>query len=406
MVHSVAIIGGGFSGLMVLTHLVREASQPLQIDWYEPSGDWGRGTAYGKSELLHLLNVRANRMGAFAGQPEGFWEWLKIQPGNIYRADDFVPRPVYGEYLQSILQETLALAQQKDIAVTQHARAIMRYAEVQKSNALVLACGTPPPRSFKVKGDAARYLADPWRKEWPEVCNAKCIGIIGTGLTAVDVILSLQKRGFQGRITAMSRHGWWPLEHRITGALPAIDWLEVVPKTALGLLTTIRREVKKQGAWHEVIDSLRPVTQALWQRLPVEEKRKALRRLFTLWNIHRHRMAPEIGEQLRALQASGKLHTVAGEIRSLDTDDFDLLINCTGPDFTLARTQHPLLRDLLDHGLITPDAVGLGMLPDLAKRIYPMGALTIGTYFESFAIPELRDQARDVAQAILQKETV
>lgn len=395
--NSVAIVGGGFSGLMVLTHLVRGAARPLQIDWYEPGGDWGRGTAYGKSEQIHLLNVRANRMGAFAGEPQGFWEWLQPQNGNRYAAEDFVPRPIYGDYLQSILHETLALAAQKNIAVTQHQIAITSYEQIAESDAIVLACGTPPPREFLVKG--AEYLGDPWRKEWPDVSAAKNIGIIGTGLTAVDVMLSLKARGFAGKITAISRHGWLPQEHRTLGELPKIDWLSIAPNTALGLLVAIKREVKKHGVWHEVIDSLRPVTQALWQRLPVNEKQKALRRLFALWNIHRHRMAPEIGESVRAIAPE----IIAADIRTYDTSMFDIIINCTGPDFALAKTKHPLLRDLLERGLIEPDEVGLGMLPDASQKIYPLGALTIGTYFESFAIPELREQCKTVAQQILQK---
>lgn len=397
--NSVSIVGGGFSGLMVLAHLVREASQPIAIDWYELSGDWGRGTAYGKSEQIHLLNVRANRMGAFAGQPQGFWEWLQQQNSNRYTAEDFVPRPIYGDYLQSILHTTLALAAQKNITVTQHQQAVTSYEQIAESDAIVLACGTPPPREFAVQGDAARYLADPWRKEWPDISTAKNIGIIGTGLTAVDVMLSLKARGFAGKITAISRHGWLPQEHRELGALPKIDWLSIAPNTALGLLVAIKREVKKYGAWHEVIDSLRPATQALWQRLPVKEKQKVLRRLFALWNVHRHRMAPEIGESVRAIAPE----IIAADIRHYDTSVFDMIINCTGPDFTLAKTKHPLLRDMLEHGLIVPDEVGLGMLPDPSQKIYPLGALTIGTYFESFAIPELREQCKTVTQQILQK---
>jgi uncharacterized NAD(P)/FAD-binding protein YdhS len=397
--HSIEIVGGGFSGLMVLTHLVRESTHPLQINWCEPSGDWGLGTAYGKSEQIHLLNVRANRMGAFAGQPQGFWEWLEQQSGNHYAAEDFVPRPIYGDYLQSILRGTLALAAQKNIVVMQRQQAITSYKKIAESDAIVLACGTPPPREFAIKGDASRYLADPWRKEWPDLSAAKNIGIIGTGLTAVDVMLSLKARGFSGRITAISRHGWLPQEHHEMGVLPKIDWLNIAPNSALGLLVAIKNEVKKHGTWHEVIDSLRPVTQALWQRLPVAEKQKVLRRLFALWNIHRHRMAPEIGASVRAIAPE----IIAADIRTYDTSVFDVIINCTGPDFALAKTKHPLLRDLLERGLIVPDEVGLGMLPDPAQKIYPLGALTIGTYFESFAIPELREQCKTVAQQILQK---
>jgi len=412
----IAIIGGGFSGLMVATHLVREATQPLTIDWYDATGDWGRGVAYGASELVHLLNVRAKNMGAFAAEPLGFWHWLEAQPENIYTPDDFVPRPVYGAYLQTILQKTLALARAKDIALQQHCKAVSSAAELGDYAALVLACGTPPPRLFTV-AEGASYLPNPWdttlwQAEMAALTPQSRVIIIGTGLTAVDRILSLEAAGFRGQITAISRHGWWPQAHRATPPLPytAPDWLAVTAPTAYELLRRLRQEVAALGSWHEVVDSLRPVTTALWQRLPLREKRKILNRLLTLWNIHRHRMAPEIAEKLSLLQKEGRLTTFADGVQAIDPHgvrlhngevyEAALVINCTGPDFNLTRTTQPLLRELLRSGAIAPDAVGMGMAMPCHAAIFPVGALTVGSYFESFAIPELREQASTTALGI------
>jgi uncharacterized NAD(P)/FAD-binding protein YdhS len=70
------------------------------------------------------------------------------------------------------------------------------------------------------------------------------------------------------------------------------------PLTTLALLRTLRLEIKHceaaGGDWRSVIDGLRPQVQALWQALPLQEKRRFLRHLRPYWEVHRHRAAPPV----------------------------------------------------------------------------------------------------------------
>jgi fatty acid desaturase len=59
-------------------------------------------------------------------------------------------------------------------------------------------------------------------------------------------------------------------------------------------------------------DGLRPHLPALWNRLPPEEKSRFLRHVRPYWDVHRHRMAPEIARRIADLQQSGHLSILAG----------------------------------------------------------------------------------------------
>lgn len=390
------------------------------------------GTAYGKAEENHLLNVRADRMGAIAGKPDGFWQWLQMRPdAQQYQASDFLPRKLYGQYLQSLMQETMIEAKAKRITIKQHIKEVKNLEELGNADAAVLATGNLPPRQFTIKGNADAYIADGWETPLPDdlshLPEDSRIGIIGTGLTAVDKALSLKARGYKGIICMFSRNGRLPQAHG--AAEPVADWSwltqpEKAPRTAVGLLKEFRQKVKEaKDNWRGVVDAVRPITQQLWKQLPPGEKMQFMRRLFNAWNTHRHRMAPQIAEQLAQWQAEGKLEIMAASLGGLQGNDqgievsyrnkagnthrqqVAMLINCTGPEYNLSKSNNPLLRDLLDKKVVRLDETGLGFALDekgaAAEGIYPIGTLTVGTYFETTAVPELRDQVKQVATAVL-----
>ncbi|MEJ7618700.1 MAG: FAD/NAD(P)-binding protein [Pyrinomonadaceae bacterium] len=108
---TIAIIGGGLSGTLVAAHLLARKlmsdarRRPLRVVLIERAADQlGRGVAYGTSDRVHLLNVPACNMSAFADEPDHFLRWCDRRGISITR-DTFVPRMIYGEYLPDVLQE-------------------------------------------------------------------------------------------------------------------------------------------------------------------------------------------------------------------------------------------------------------------------------------------------------------
>jgi uncharacterized NAD(P)/FAD-binding protein YdhS len=87
------------------------------------------------------------------------------------------------------------------------------------------------------------------------------------------------------------------------------------------------------------------------------------------------------------------------------------VINCTGPDTDLARVNDPLVQALRRAGLIRPDALGLGLDTDErgrllhadgrpSKRLFLVGPLRKGQLWENTAVPELREEARRLAELL------
>jgi uncharacterized NAD(P)/FAD-binding protein YdhS len=472
---SVGVVGGGFSGTLLIANLVKMLDGPVTIEWFDESGTIGTGVAYGTQDSCHLLNVPAGRMGAFTGDPAGFYHWLQSENGKASAAvlypqkeikeESFLPRVLYAAHLRHIRDELLQTAQEKNITIHIHAAQVtdarQHEAEPRRLvlcfekegaaretvvDSVVLATGNMPPRHFTFQPGMIRgvrhYVADVWKRDkdtiFPEKVNQLSadsdIVIIGTGLTMVDTVLTLRKYGFKGTITALSRHGWLPMPHAPAKPYPRWEWTLLpsdAPQNALGMLRRLRKEVKKAGAagydWRSVIDSLRPVTQTLWQRLGRKEKRKFLNRLFTLWNIHRHRMAPEIHAELRTMQQSGALKIVPGRIYYVGSDEdgltvayrkrganrvetirATLVLNCTGPEYDIAASSHQLLKNLRDRELITVGPLRMGVeitangsaKGKAPETIFPMGTLLIGEQFECTAVPELREQAHSIAGAV------
>ena len=121
--------------------------------------------------------------------------------------------------------------------------------------------------------------------------------------------------------------------------------------------------------------------------------------------------------------ADGRLEVVAGRIisareskdmleveyrrRGASTSellDVAYAFNCTGPLHSIARTQDPLLRSLLDGGQVHVDQLGIGLEVDDRSRagehLWALGPLTKGRYWEIIAVPDIREQAAAVARDI------
>src|SRR5580658_4883482 len=105
---SIAVVGGGATGALIASHLLRDAGDDVHLTLIEPRAQIGRGLAYTTESESHRLNVWASNMSAFPDDPDHFWRWLRAAG---HRGEDrfcFVPRLVYGRYLGSLIEDRLA----------------------------------------------------------------------------------------------------------------------------------------------------------------------------------------------------------------------------------------------------------------------------------------------------------
>ncbi|MEO5613117.1 MAG: FAD/NAD(P)-binding protein, partial [Sphingomicrobium sp.] len=347
-----------------------------------------------------------------------------------------------GRYLREVLDEAVASGHVEIVpSAAVHAapnkddwQIDLEGGETVTTAALVLAIGNQPPEPLAMAaGLGGRFVNNPWSEDAKAAvreaaASAGDVLLVGTGLTMIDVVQSLNAAGHRGRIVALSRRGQIPKAHADFEAEP-VKASEVPHGNVLTLWRWLRRRSGEVG-WRVAVDSLRPHSHALWQSLSVEQQRRFLRHARPWWDVHRHRIAPEVARQVHDLVAQGRLEIVAGRIGAIrDVDggleveirrrggvqSFDQLrtnglsrfafaINCTGPLGAIERTADPLLRGLLDDGLVAPDQLGIGLEVDqhsrVGERLWALGPLTKGRYWEIVAVPDIRGQAAAVADDI------
>src|SRR5258708_34930691 len=102
---TIAIIGGGFSGTILAAHLLRRSNPLFSVVVVEKTSSAGRGLAYGTACRSLLLNVRARNMSALADDPHHFLRWAQSNYHPATAPGSFLPRAVYGHYVQAVLNE-------------------------------------------------------------------------------------------------------------------------------------------------------------------------------------------------------------------------------------------------------------------------------------------------------------
>jgi uncharacterized NAD(P)/FAD-binding protein YdhS len=431
----VAIVGGGFSGCAVAANLAREGGSELSVCLFE-DGELGRGAAYGTRHREHVLNTRARAMSAFPDDADHFVRWL----GTRAAPDDFVSRRVYGDYIgqfvrQAFERQRFGIVKDRVVKVARDGprEFVLTTASGTRvqANAVVLATGNAAPNDdFLPRAllDHPGYVGEPWR------FNFGLIGghvlLVGSGLTALDVLVALESSGHRGAVHIVSRHARFPEVH--AERIAAYDVVPVLDATdARALLRSFRhqlRDASRRGFdWRAVVDAVRPEGEALWKRLNAGEQRRFDRHLRADWERHRHRAPARVDAVRERYQASGRLSVDAGQIADFQAGCVrierahrepltlrpDWIVNCTGPARGRRLFADPLLASLHEAGLVTPEPLGLGIRVDAScavvgsggtpvRGLWVVGPLARGSRFEATAVPELRVMAQTVARGALE----
>ena len=443
---SVAVLGAGFSGVALAVALLRLAHRPLQITLVERRPALGCGVAYGTGHPRHLLNVPAGRMGVDPLDEAGFARYL-VMRGHGGQAHDFVARALYADYLCDALQSAADTAAPGVGWAWRRAEAVdcdgssvaFRDSASLQADAVVLASGHLPPQPPVVpQGPAwteAGLVPDPWSPGALDAVAADArVLLLGSGLTAFDVLLQLRARGHSGMLTMASRRGLMPQAHRRLelppqgGLVPpdALHGVRNVRQLLRGLRDMVQQAQAAGHDWRDVVAGLRPATAGLWQQLPENERSRFVRHLQPFWDTHRHRTAPQVWAEVMAYLASGRVQALAARMTALHpaegggwqialrargswactTIRADWVINCTGPSSDARHSADPLMSQLVRSGAVAPDSLGLGLRvgPDYrlgTGGLRYLGPLLKAGWWEAVAVPELRVHANQLARLLV-----
>jgi uncharacterized NAD(P)/FAD-binding protein YdhS len=437
--NGIVIVGGGASGVLLAAHLLRDGGEDTRVTIIEKRGMVGRGVAYSARQQDHVLNVPATNMSAFADDPDHFWRWLRTR--NLSGETDrfvFVPRKYYGAYLGDVLADTavgghLTILNERAVDVRTTSAGI----EVVLANGAsvvgrtaVLAVGheEQPARG---KGIAVRVGSE---ADTPLDPDAPAM-ILGSGLSMVDAWLVLAQSDHRGPITVVSRHGLLPQRHdrveKVELAAADVPFGTDLHYFERWFRDTVDEVVARGGDWRSVVDALRPFNQRIWQNWSDTSRRRFLDHLRPFWNIHRHRLPPDLHARLEAAIASGQVTLRAGSITDLTRTSDGVLAtirakgggaretlkvarvyDCGGVTVDVRQSSNPVITSLIERGDARPDRLNIGLdvtteceVIDAsgtpADRLYAIGPLTRGTFFEIEAIPDIRVQAAALAAELV-----
>ncbi|MCW1923125.1 FAD/NAD(P)-binding protein [Luteolibacter arcticus] len=429
-----AVIGGGFSGTLTAIHLaLRLPDRPVIL--FEESGDVGPGLAYRRDDPHALLNIPARRMSAYQDDPDHFFKFAQRVLGEQITPEDFLPRRIYGDYIKHCLAEAqkhcpnLRVDHRAVIDVQTNPNSSVAVLTLKDQTALmcsrvVLATGN---QGSAFAGSIWAEHTLPARKtsSFDKVKAGETVLVIGTGLTMIDAVLELERRGTPAAIHAISRNGLLPRPYESASPVLPPELDELPDSNLRRSLRLFRRALARHNAeggdWRDLFAALRPATPSLWQEMSSKDRRKFLRFISPFWEVHRHQCAPATFHAFQNLIDEGKLDLKRGTIVSVENKDgrlrlglaprnraavtrwldADHIIDATGPARDITTIKQPLITNLLRRGFLVPDEFRLGaeIHPDYRaisrdgfplEWLYVTGPLLRARYFEVTAVPELR----------------
>lgn len=452
----VGIIGGGYTGAAVAIHLSRAAPFPLDISVVEPAAELGRGVAYGTTDPDHRTNgpttthsLYPNDAGhfdrlfrasqAFADDPEC------LDPAGLA----FPHRSEMGRYVGqevAIHQKsnpsgsTIRHIQDRAVNVTRDDNCfIVKLSATDDLGVdfLVVTTSNAPPAILPpFRGtitDHKAFFPDPWDLEsLSHIAPNAQILIVGTGLTMADVTVAVLRDRPTASITAISRRGLLPKSQR--NVLATETFLDIMSRdepafiarhghlnSVRSILRALRDDARTDlaagGEWQKAFDDVRDAAHFLWPSLSEQEQGRFLRHLSPWYETHRFRYPPQMDAKVQALIGSGRLDIRAAALinaarqqdrieittrlrgkKDFTTEEFDAVINCTGPDRKPSRSDDPFLQNLVSGGLLLNHSLGLGLVvDDLCRaqnshgqndqRIRIFGPLTRSRFGEANGVP-------------------
>ncbi|MGU9803329.1 MULTISPECIES: FAD/NAD(P)-binding protein [unclassified Pseudomonas] len=461
----VLIIGGGLSGAMLAAQLLRLPGR-RNVLIVEPRSELGRGEAYSAVELGHTLNGNAARMSVDPDNADDLTQWLAefIEAGGWPESDQqhvpvselFPPRGIFGLYVQQRLAEARALGARNG-SVAEHVRGeavdlqvagdavllTLDDGQTLRGRFAVLATGMfPAARTPQTESSGLNAAAlDPWdvaamRRLDPQ----SMVLIIGSGLTMVDAVVSLEQAGHRGPIEVFSRHGLLPHVRR-----QPPEWVDFLaadhslrsPRQLMRALREQCRQAQAEGIdWQAPLDTVRAHIGRLWSQASDVQRRQFVRHVRPWWESHHHRSPPLSAELVARLHEEGRLRIQAASFKGLAPSaegavnirirrrgEANLtvvqgaaLINSSGIEYDWRRVARPLPQQLLARGLVQPGPLALGIAarPDgavldaqgePASRLFAMGPPLRGMWWESTAVTDVASQAKALAARLVQLQS-
>ncbi|WP_434120614.1 FAD/NAD(P)-binding protein [Salinicoccus roseus] len=460
---NIAIIGGGVSSVSILSRMVHnpEFGEELTIDIYDSERMMGRGPAYQEDSRHLLINVPTEEMSLGNGHPS-FKEWLE---SNSHEPITYTSRYLFGEYMRELMTSVEEAHDNVHLNYTlvddiQYDSGNGRFTlhsgnEVKIYDHLFLTVGQLEYSDpYQLKGSEG-YIYDPYPLiEGLADVGSDRIGIVGSGLSAIDCIRYLSIERDVPEIHAFSRSGDMPsvrgtptdveLSHFTYEKLESLKVNDEISLESIEEL--FRKELAYQNIDEALLDrrtgdtladlrfdvghldeigrlqyliiSANPIFSDVYQYLSRSDKTLFLDKYHPLIEENHSPMPLEVAEDLIKWAEEGRLHIVDGICSIEKEDEFIVsteegeqyfirtLINATGPKKDVRQDATGIISALLNHLIIAASEFG-GILVDQKRHVispktgtienmFVLGSLTTGGDYLSNSVQLLNRNAQKI----------
>jgi uncharacterized NAD(P)/FAD-binding protein YdhS len=231
-----AIIGGGLTGTAMLQLFVEKVQQEIdpnllnpseiKIQIFEKQDIFGPGFPHCDRNVMpfHITNMCAKDMGILVGHPEDFQDWATMNHDRLkerypwiddtsfgYEGCKHYPRAIMGEYLKERFQEACQKAQTLGLEVELHSQSEIIDLEEERDKIHLTVKYCLSGSIFSFIADRVLLATGHWFEEkernhyfpspWPainlleRIPEGEKVAVIGTSLSAIEVVLTLTSDG-------------------------------------------------------------------------------------------------------------------------------------------------------------------------------------------------------------------
>ncbi|MEV0251718.1 FAD/NAD(P)-binding protein [Nocardia sp. NPDC050712] len=225
----IGIVGAGAAGVGLLDALAAAGAEPGTVTVFDGSPALWRGRPYQPDLEAVRVNAPPVIMSIRAGDPAHYQRWLSARTGVEQYRDDLLeqillPRAHYGEYLTDTARAAIGALRRAgwrvsvvNARVTGFSRGETAVLHTEDGGRIpvdraVLAVGNGRPHDHYGLTGAPGYVNEPYplARTLTDIAPEAHVGVIGSGLTAVDIAVALSAHGHTGPISFLSRSGTLP----------------------------------------------------------------------------------------------------------------------------------------------------------------------------------------------------
>lgn len=423
-VKRIAIVGMGVAGISVLREWAKQKKlhPSIQLTVFGDKNTFGTGFPYKKDSDILLMNVFAKFTTIIPQSKDDFVEWLQTTQGIDHPEFGFYPRQLFGEYLTERMNDWLKQSNAsviKEKVNTIHRLDNNKFRLIFDSGMsdfdfVHLCIGHLPYKDPYDLINNPRFIVNPFpiSEKLSVIPKGSSVGVLGTGLTSIDIFRYIHFKRPDIKLSFFSRtgrfkaiigeynevnHKYFTLENiqRVKaendGFIPLekyIDWFkkefdnkQLLLKMDLenydfGSKNTIEWQLNnldKIGLIQGPIINMNHLLTKLWMALTETDKQNFLERYYDKWEKLISSTSPMSAKLLLSAWKTNEINVFEnledivyrGDhfkiiLKNKQHHVFDYIINASGNDKNVSYKQHRnnLLFQLLNERLLQPETFG------------------------------------------------